>query len=906
MGKGKSITVGYRYFMGLFMGICHECDALLEILAADRSAWRGEVTSNSTVTIYAPNLFGGDEKEGGLAGQLDVQMGRPDQGVNSYLEAQQGSPQPGYRGFLSLVYRGQVAVLNPYIKAWAVRVRSILKGWENDTPWYPETAPIPFGSINLDSVTWRYLLVGHDDTADYSDPAFNDIGWSNGMLPFGSFHNPESTYWNGVAAKGFATTGTEVGQNRKMWLRGQVSIADVGQVLVYEAWKDNQMALYINGHLVVNQTTTYGGYVTGVISNAYLVEGVNSIVIMARDNESTPSSGNFFYIGVRLIVPASTHQTMNPAHIIYQALTNSDWGMGYPTATIDDASFRAAADLFFAEGMGLCFNWNNQTTIQDFCQIVADHASLAFGQDRRTGLFRMLPLRGNYDEATLPVFTKDDVRVLSYQRPSMVDTVNEIIIQYTDIKTGKDASTAPLQNLANIQGQGRVVSQTLAFPGIPSHDLAVRVGLRELQARSVPLWKFQLEFQRGRATTLLSGEPWILDLLDTEVGVRLVMRAGEMDYGNAADAVIRAPCIEDVFGLPSAGYVADPGPGGALPDPDPKPATATAFEAPHVEVLRSLTDADFQALPASACFAAAMAIRPSGSQMNYNLNTRLAPDNFAVVTGGDFTPSCAALAALGPSDKTFTYDVATGAQMNLVQVGQGAFLGEGSGAELVRIDAIDTTAGTITLGRGCADTVTAISWPAGTRLWVYEEADAVDPTKYVATDVVDMKVTTKASGGELPLADATQFSVTMQNRRQRPYPPGKLRINGAAYPTAVSGSFTVTWAHRNRDTQGDVLVDADEAAVTPASNTRYGLRLLDSTSTLLIEKTNIGPGTAAVVLNYTGDVTLELYTIDNTSTSWQRHRWTFAYTPPAGTVVTAITATPYTPVYDGIIVDGGA
>lgn len=894
MGKGKSITVGYRYFMGLFMGICHECDALLEIIAADRSAWRGEVTDNSTVTINAPNLFGGDEKEGGLVGQLDVQMGRSDQGVNSYLEAQQGSPQPGYRGFLSMVYRGQVAVLNPYIKAWAVRVRSILKGWENDTPWYPEKAPILMANTKIEMLGdgWEYQIQTFTEpNNNWSDLTIPTAGWiQGGELPFSTNGMAGGTYWTPTRSN--------------IWLRRTFTVRAFG--LMMKVTADNGCVVFADGNRI-------GGSNTGnanVPDNSQYpffftpsLKGDVEIVVKAFAEVNLSDEGGN---AVNLEFVGNSAKSMNPAHIIYQALTNSDWGMGYPTATIDDASFRAAADLFYAEGMGLCFNWNNQTTIQDFCQIVADHASLAFGQDRRTGLFRMLPLRGNYDESTLPVFTKDDVRVLSYQRPSMVDTVNEIIIQYTDFETGKDATTAPLQNLANIQGQGRVVSQTLAFPGIPTHDLAVRVGMRELQARSVPLWKFQLEFQRGRATTLLSGEPWILDLLDTEVGVRLVMRAGEMDYGNAADAVIRAPCIEDVFGQPSAGYVADPGPGGNLPDPNPKNATATAFEAPHVEVLRSLTDADFQALPASACFAAAMAIRPSGSQMNYNLNTRLAPDAFAVVTGGDFTPACVSTAAIGPTDKTFPYDVATSSQMNMVEVGQGAFLGEGVSAELVRIDAIDSVAGTITLGRGCADTVTAASWPTGTRLWFYEEADAVDPTKYVATDAVDMKVTTKASGGELPLDDATAFSVTMNNRRQRPYPPGKLRIAGASYPATVSGVFTVTWAHRNRDAQGDVLLDADESAVTPAPNTRYGLRFLDATSTLLIEQTNIGPGTASVKLNYTGDVTLELYAIDDTSTSWQRHRVTFAYTPPGGAVVTAITATAYTPVYDGIIVDGGA
>jgi hypothetical protein len=94
-------------------------------------------------------------------------------------------------------------------------------------------------------------------------------------------------------------------------------------------------------------------------------------------------------------------------------------------------------------------------------------------------------------------------------------------------------------------------------------------------------------------------------------------------------------------------------------------------------------------------------------------------------------------------------------------------------------------------------------------------------------------------------------------------------------------------------------------SVTPADNTRYGLRFLDNTDTLIIERTDIGPGTADVVLNYTGNVTMELYTIDNKGESWQRHRFTFAYTPPGGSPVNTITATAYTPVDDTTIIDGG-
>ena len=46
---------------------------------------------------------------------------------------------------------------------------------------------------------------------------------------------------------------------------------------------------------------------------------------------------------------------MNPAHIIYQVLTDPDWGYGAaPSDIIDEPSFLKAAQTLHAEGFGQC------------------------------------------------------------------------------------------------------------------------------------------------------------------------------------------------------------------------------------------------------------------------------------------------------------------------------------------------------------------------------------------------------------------------------------------------------------------------------------------------------------------------------------------------------------------------
>jgi hypothetical protein len=896
MGSSSSQTIGYKYYMGLHFGITIAADAVLELVAGGRTAWQGEVTSSGQITIDAPELFGGDEREGGLAGTLDLMFGGPTQGVNAYLEGQQGSPQPAYRHFLGAVYRGQIAALNPYIKPWAWRVRSITKGWFGGECWYGQHAAIPvtIGDIPMSyDAFWKYQVEPAGSVADYSAANYDDTAWPAAMGGFGSI--------GALAAHGQEPgVVIESGDGKSIWLRGTVQ-GTPGEPVDVTVWHDDGAWLFWNGQLISGSTTTAphspdaGSSIITMPPNGevltipgHLVQTLNSIALQVIDSYpyGDPSA-----IWASMTVDSMTggRQGMNPAHIIYQCLTDPDWGMGYPSATIDDADFQAAADTLFAEGFGLCLKWTNQSSIGEFCQIVADHAGLNIAQDRSTGLFRLVLLRDDYDIEDLPVFTKSQVRVVKAQRPSLADTINEVIIKYRDTVTGKEAATAPLQNLANIQGQGRVVSQTLRFDGIPTHDLAVRVGMRELRAKSTPLWRMSLEFQRGEASSLLPGKPFVVDLLDTELGVKLVLRAGEISYGSAADGKITMECAEDVFALPASTYLVEQPTGWQPPNTTPQPATATTFEVPYRELVQTLSAADLAALPDDAGYLAAAAVRPSGTSLNFALRTRMGADPYEQVGIGDFAPSCLLTAACPIAHGPTTLAVDAGMDLEDLAVGTAAWLGEGAGAELVRIDAIDTVAGSVTVGRGCGDT-TPHAWPIGTRLWGFDNYAAADAAQYIDAEVVDAKVLPRTIAGELAEADATPIPVTITSRQARPYVPGKFLLTGsdgiaAAYPAEVYGAIGASWAHRDRTLQSDQLVDAADADVGPESGVTYTIRWYSPADTLQSTESGITGTEATPFTPATSPsaVRVEIEAVRGLYSSWQviEHEFHWAALPPA-------------------------
>src|SRR6056297_3397842 len=94
------------------------------------------------IRINKPNLFGGEKREGGIVGDIDVLMGTPTQAQNDYLASRAGADVPGYRGICSLVLRQVFLGLNPYLKPWSVRLTRILKAEDGGQQWYPEKAQI--------------------------------------------------------------------------------------------------------------------------------------------------------------------------------------------------------------------------------------------------------------------------------------------------------------------------------------------------------------------------------------------------------------------------------------------------------------------------------------------------------------------------------------------------------------------------------------------------------------------------------------------------------------------------------------------------------------------------------------------------------------------------------------------
>jgi hypothetical protein len=494
---------------------------------------------------------------------------------------------------------------------------------------------------------------------------------------------------------------------------------------------------------------------------------------------------------------------MNPAHIIRECLTNSDWGLGHGDTDIGP-SFALAADTLFAEGFGLSLLWQRESTIEDFIAEVLKHIDAYLHVDRRSGSWGLRLIRADYDPATLPVF--DDTNVIDWGelgRREAADLVNSVTVKFADARTDRTGSVS-VTDTALVQLMGQVVSATVDYPGIRFERLAVRVAERDLRALSAPLLSGEITVNRAGAG-LEPGD--VIVLRSPRQGLEgVVVRVVELDHGDGRANGVRLKIAEDVFALGTTALV-----GGETPAPArlivaPKPlGRRMVQEAPYWLLVQALGHAQVDALLAEDPDVGALVAageRPSPDALSAQLWTDPG-QGYVLEETVEFVPT--ALLAVDVTDDPAETVLAVADWTGLEEVAVGTLAVVG--AELVRIDGVSAT--TLTVGRGCLDTVPQ-AHATGTAVICWQQlGDATEP-RFAAGEIIAAKLLPETGFGTLPLAQAPSDQVTMASRAIRPLPPGSLKANGVylADPNALNkGPVELTWAHRDRLAQTSSIFD---------------------------------------------------------------------------------------------------
>ena len=297
MGGSSSQTIGQRYFAKLTTFIGNPIEKLIGI-NFDNRGWIFKPDNDETfLRVESPNLYG--DKEGGVAGFIDIHTGTADQLPNATYEKDfpkvSGYPFQSYLVFRGLGKKtatsggiGQFTRGSPkhynksfyhgnsgYMKEMLLWPQRIHVRNDGRSQWYDEKAEIN-PTVISSSLTSYYKYHVQDgfsslnQLASYAAENFDDSGWSVGRSPFGY-----------VDGSGLPAPNTPISPRvgRAIMIREKITVVQPALVgsLKVEMLHDDGGVLYWNGEQIPLAVDSY--YVSyAVIPTSKIKAGENGLV----------------------------------------------------------------------------------------------------------------------------------------------------------------------------------------------------------------------------------------------------------------------------------------------------------------------------------------------------------------------------------------------------------------------------------------------------------------------------------------------------------------------------------------------------------------------------------------------------------------------------------------------------
>lgn len=525
----------------------------------------------------------------------------------------------------------------------------------------------------------------------------------------------------------------------------------------------------------------------------------------------------------------------NAVHIIFEAMTNADWGMGAPVTSFNMATWQQAARTIYDEKFGLSMIWSDQMEIEKFVSEVLDHIEASVFVHPRSGLFEIKLIRDDYDENLLRTFNPDNALLSNFQRKAWGETINEIVVTYKNPENEEDLSFA-MQDTANIGMQGAVITDNRNYYGIRNSELAARVAERDLRSASAPLCSCDIEVNRS-AWDLVPGD--VVRVTWPEYGLQnLVMRVGPVDYGRPGEPRIRSSLVEDIFFMPDDSYFIPPTTEWEDPRESAVPMMSTKIiSIPYYYLMQALGITDEHSTEQPIYPETAAVVLGSTFQLDAQDFELMTPGVDAVGNLEYRSVGFRELTGLATTTADMVREVHTYMKFETPTPKGGptlsgfALIGDGSDfeTELVALESFDSDLGW-RLRRGVLDT-TPKPWPKGTNVrFIDGDSNTVDETIRADMETVEYKLLTRTSLNLLELDAAPIESEVLNGRPHYPFRPANVRMNtilwGAPLVDGRDG-VNLSWSTRSRLQETSVINVWSDGQVIPEVGQTTNVRFYD-------------------------------------------------------------------------------
>ena len=543
----------------------------------------------------------------------------------------------------------------------------------------------------------------------------------------------------------------------------------------------------------------------------------------------------------------------NPMNVVFEALTNTEWGLARGGSDVDLVNFRAQAATLATEGNGFAWVWDRTQDVLELIKLIEQQVDGILTLDAVTGLFSFTLVRFDYVPGTLPLLDETNIKsVTRYQRPTWAETQNQVQVEFTDRRKNYTTSFALAQDMANQDIVQAINAGKIRSPGVKNPTLANSIAWREIRSLSTPIVTMKLVTDRSQFAV----EPGdVLEFSWARFGItRLPIRVTNVNRGKILENEMTIDAAQDVFSF-NAGSYSDPTDTGWVP---------ISSEA-QPSLRERLWEVPFQLSLDNERHLGVLCSRDGGLTISFDVLSDRVGSPFGLEgTENDFTPTALITAAIS-RDKgdvnPFRQDIDIDG-LNDVLIAEliavsSTTVDPNNPANVFLIDeelfffetATDIGGGVITLGNchaGTFDTVPAdhaddaVVWFIGLGVGLLQRAgDLPSPPGNI-----DVKILPQTIRNRLDEGDAATLSTTVVQRIRNPIPPGDPFVNGFRFHdldgwTRAVGTLDMIWNTRNRVNQPFDTKQDDADIQQPGDTGAHIIVRRVDTSAIVVDRANI-------------------------------------------------------------------
>lgn len=505
---------------------------------------------------------------------------------------------------------------------------------------------------------------------------------------------------------------------------------------------------------------------------------------------------------------------MNPMNVLYELLTDNEWGFNLPLSKVDTAVMTSVAGVLFSEGNGISMILDSNLTALEFLDEIERQIDGLIFQDPETGKYTVKLARFDYTIGALPLLDEDNlIEVADYSQGTWEQTSNQVRISFANRLNDYADDYGVYFDGANaqIQGGGTVTTAknipiSMNFPGVKDAGLAAKIASREGRSLSIPLGKATFKVTRD-LYNLKPGS--VFKWTDAARGItELPMRVQRIDYGTLVDGPLLIDAIQDVFSSADASFGSPPITGWTPPADALiafPVAEQLAIEAPRALRYR---DPELSGVPTNSKLWCAA--RNQRGEVEFLITERNASGAPAGVfnTNGEVqafvkigqlqsnldsgTNGTASFIVTATPDTQGDIEDAFVDNPDVVEKGTDLLNCILIGSEFMLAGAATISGPDVSLTgvhRGVMDSAQEPHL-AGDDVYVVFSGAGLSEGNITPTHNVDVRLIPRSISDELPSASANTIALTMANRLRRPYCPSRVSLNNVIFDaTSVSLDF---------------------------------------------------------------------------------------------------------------------